>query len=524
MSNTRVKLLNDVITWAEDPTSSVVFWLNGLAGTGKSTVACTVCEYFAGHGLLGASFFISRQVLERRQAPDIIRTIAYQLATKRRMVADTLSTTLRDSPDLASLGSLQKLALELIFNSVGVLPADTRLLIVIDALDECACDKHGRPGGELLPILLSMMLKLSGRIKLLLTSRTDPVIARMLNGTLLDSQPKVVQLHDQDRAVVRSDIRTFLTQSFAGLVQMRPNISLLNWPALADLDTLVDLADPLFVYAATIVRFVSHPGYNPRARLDVMLSRREGTSASLYRCLDQLYMQVLRTSVYSDDQEDEDMLSDTLKAVVGSVVVAQEPLSIRVHSILIDKDLDEVQLMVDSLSALLLDPGSPDKPVGVFHSSFPDFIVNPQRCDELRFVVSLDEHHLRLACGCLALLNHHLRYNMANLQNPDIANIDVEHLDDRLLRGLFGADLDKASSLPQALYYAARHWSTHVAASSIRDSHLLDALSQFCRNHLFHWLELLSLIRHLTYWTQPNLLAVIRWCEVRNSLMNHFHL
>jgi hypothetical protein len=523
MNDTRVRLLHDLISWAKDPTSPNVCWLNGAAGTGKSTVARTICEDLAAHDLLGASFFISRQVIEKRQAPDIIRTIAYQLAKTQRMVADSLLTTLRNSPDLASSGILQNLASELLFKSVGVLTADAHMVIVIDAFDECACDEDERPGGELLPILLRGMLKFPGRVKLLLTSRTDPSIARMLSETLLDSQPTVVQLHDQDPAVVRSDIRTYLTRSFARIVEIHPDRSLLDWPTLADLDALLGLADTLFVYATTIVRFVGHPKCNPRARLDIVLARREGKSASLYRFLDQVYMQVLKTSVDSKEQEDKDMLCERLNAVVGCIIVAQQPLSVLVHSILLDRDPVEVELTVGSLSALLLDTGDSAKPVRVFHSSFPDFIVNCDRCDVPRFVVSLEQHHLRLARRCLELLNRHLRYNMADLEDPDVPNADIDCLDARLLQGLlFGEEANIGSSRVQAIYYAAMHWSTHVAASPAMDSSLLDPLHDFCRNHLIHWLELLSLTRNLTYSTRPKLLAVIRWCEVRSSLMTTF--
>jgi chloramphenicol 3-O-phosphotransferase len=166
MESTREQLLRDIMAWAEAPAAPVVFWLNGLAGTGKSTIARTICEHFAKTGLLGASFFLSRQVAERRHAPNVVRTIAYQLARKQAVFADALSATLQDAPDLASAEGLQRLTTELMFNPAGVTAADTRLLLVIDALDECNEDSSGRPGAELLPLLLRGLLQLPGRIKL----------------------------------------------------------------------------------------------------------------------------------------------------------------------------------------------------------------------------------------------------------------------------------------------------------------------------------------------------------------------
>jgi WD40 repeat protein len=512
MERTRVQLLADIMSWAESPGAPVVFWLNGLAGTGKSTVARTICEHFSRKDILCASFFISRQVAERRHAPNILRTIVYQLARKQPAFSRAIAATLQESPDLASSESLQKLAAELFFKPAGVLAAGAGLVIVIDAMDECPADNRGRPGGELLPILLRGLIQLSGRVKLLLTSRAEPEVIRMFDLASLGSQHTVMRLHDLDSAVVRSDIRMYFTRSFADIVTARPDLSLANWPSNEDIDMLVDLADVLFVFAATVMRFVNTPRHNPRSRLEIMLTRREGSSASPYHFLDQLYLQVLRESVCSEQHEDEEMLSQTLRTVVGCIVTARHPLSVAVHAIILGMDPDDVRRLVGSLSALLL--SMEDEPVRIFHPSFPDFIVSPRRCTDSRFFVPLEEHHLRLALGCLTLLNQHLRYNMANLNDPDFANSNVEDLEDRLLSSICEKKDHAGPSLPQALFYAARYWTKHVLSSSTDSSEkLLDALNRFCAEHLFHWLELLSLIRGLKYSTQSNLLEVMSWCQ-----------
>jgi hypothetical protein len=514
MENTRVQLLADIMSWAESPTSPVVFWLNGLAGTGKSTIARTMCNQFAEKDLLGASFFMSRQVEERRLAPTIIRTIAYQLARHHPAFFDAISATLQDSPELASAEGLQKLTSELLFKPASALVADACILIVIDALDECMDDSRGRPGGELLPLLLRGLSRLSGRVKLLLTSRAEPAISRMFNDASLGSQQKLMQLHESDSAMVRADIRTYLTRSFANISKDHSETYLRGWPSQEDLDTVVRDADALFVFAATVVRFVGTPNQNPRTRLDIMLARGEGNSGSPYRCLDRLYLQVLRTSVRSEEQKDVDVQSERLRVVMGSVVTAQQPLSVAAHALLLDRDPVDVQLAVGSLSGLLL--GTGDEPVRIFHPSFPDFIVDSQRCDEQRFLVVVSEHHLRLARGCLELLNRHLRYNIANLDGPDVANLDVRDLNGRLSRSICEKWNHLGSALPQALLYAARHWATHIISSLEMDSKLLNALSIFCNDHLFHWIELLSLTQSLSNNIHSILLAVIRWSAVRS--------
>jgi WD40 repeat protein len=516
MEHTREQLLSDIASWAKAPAAPVVFWLNGLAGTGKSTIARTICDHFATTNLLGASFFMSRQVAERRHAPNVVRTIAYQLARQHSAFAEAISARLRDSPDIASSEGLQKLATELLFQPAGVLAADAGLLVVIDALDECAEDSSGRPGGELLPLLLRGLLELSGRVKLLLTSRAEPEIMRIFELASPGSRHNVVRLHDLDASVVRSDIRTYLVRSFADIASSRSDPGLLNWPSQEDIDAVVNLTDVLFVFAVTVVRFVSTPKHSPRARLDILLARRDSKSAMPYYFLDQLYLQVLQSSVLSERQGDTEELCERLRDTVGVIITAQQPLSVAVHTILLPSEVADVQYTVNSLSALILNVNN--EPVRIFHPSFPDFITDSRRCDDPRFLVSSEEHHLRLACGCLTLLNQHLRYNMANLDDPDLANSRVEDLDGRLLRGICHVHHTDhlRYSLLQALLYAARYWATHIASSSstVYSEELLNALSRFCDEHLFHWLELLSLIRGLAYSTQSTLLAVIRWFQV----------
>ena len=71
---TRVRILDDIITWAKNtsPGSPNVYWLFGQAGSGKSTIAYSVARRFEFAGdpndtvILGGNFFCSRQFEETR--------------------------------------------------------------------------------------------------------------------------------------------------------------------------------------------------------------------------------------------------------------------------------------------------------------------------------------------------------------------------------------------------------------------------------------------------------------------------
>jgi len=61
-SATRKALLGGIMKWVTEPDGKRTLWLNGVAGSGKSTVANTIAFLFAEMGLLGASFRFSQHI------------------------------------------------------------------------------------------------------------------------------------------------------------------------------------------------------------------------------------------------------------------------------------------------------------------------------------------------------------------------------------------------------------------------------------------------------------------------------
>ena len=80
LKGTRVDVLLQLEHWLKDEQDHRLFWLNGLAGTGKSTIAWTFAEISFADGDLGASFFCSRDFDDRSNLQAIFPTLAFQLA------------------------------------------------------------------------------------------------------------------------------------------------------------------------------------------------------------------------------------------------------------------------------------------------------------------------------------------------------------------------------------------------------------------------------------------------------------
>ena len=58
--DTRTELWEEIMEWTDRSDDRCIFWLNGIAGTGKSTVARTIASIFDDKGNLGGSFFFSK--------------------------------------------------------------------------------------------------------------------------------------------------------------------------------------------------------------------------------------------------------------------------------------------------------------------------------------------------------------------------------------------------------------------------------------------------------------------------------
>jgi sigma54-dependent transcription regulator len=78
LAGTREALLNEIAEWAISP-GKCIYWLQGMAGTGKSTIARTVSQIFHDKRQLGASFFFKKGEAQRGNAQMLFSTIATHL-------------------------------------------------------------------------------------------------------------------------------------------------------------------------------------------------------------------------------------------------------------------------------------------------------------------------------------------------------------------------------------------------------------------------------------------------------------
>lgn len=227
-----------------------------MAGTGKSTISQTVAHSFADRGQLGASFFFKRGEADRGHAAKFFTIIAAQLAVKLPNLRPLIREAIDANPIIPEK-ALQEQYKKLIFQPLSKLectsPRLSRVIIVVDALDECKREEDIR---AILRLLSQSQTLISVCLRIFVTSRPELPIRlgfkNMAGGTYQN-----LVLYEIPPAIIEHDIAVFLKHE---LTRIRVDRSLpANWPGERNIRALVNMAVPLFIFAATVCRFVGDP-------------------------------------------------------------------------------------------------------------------------------------------------------------------------------------------------------------------------------------------------------------------------
>lgn len=165
----RIDLLAEIQDWALDSQSKCIFWLNGMAGTGKSTISRTVARDFTHRHQLGASFFFKRGDGDRGNASKFFTTIATQLMRSLPNLKPYLKKALETEPTMSSKTMKDQFE-KLMLGPLSALGRPLEALLVIDALDECENESHIVTILHLLARIRSIK---SAKLRILITSRPD---------------------------------------------------------------------------------------------------------------------------------------------------------------------------------------------------------------------------------------------------------------------------------------------------------------------------------------------------------------
>ncbi|KAJ7441009.1 hypothetical protein B0H11DRAFT_2292493 [Mycena galericulata] len=493
---TREDIIKSIISWCKDTSDNIpgIYWLSGMAGTGKSTIAFTVCEQLHGDGKasrLAASFFCSRQSDAGRKRSNIMPTIAHDLALGLPRFRRALLDAQVDANPPALKYHLKDLLVDPWDISIDDREGLPPLVVVLDALDELENSDGSLFMEELIKIIAGHHDHLRG-LKFLVTSRRDPRIVEIGNSLSKDT---VYRLEEVPTTTIEHDINIYLRVS---LPQLDPN----------QLRRLADQSSGLFIYAATAVRFIvpqhasRHPPPNSvqKDRLEILLNSWPGESHRSAEGLlvDHLYEDILTRYILPMAKVDQKIAV----AVLHTVLCTEEPIFVSDIPHLWGKNKmaqDTIGYVLEQLHSVLYT--SSDR-VYSYHKSFVDFMCTPARFanQELAVLCCLTpEAHLTLDTSCFRLMTG-LEFNMCSLPSSFLDDFEIKDLPENVEK-----------QISSTLQYACRHWSAHLSRiPGTQTQKIIGELKQWLYTRSLFWMEAMNLLKVIGE-CYPALLGVRQW-------------
>ena len=487
MEGTRETLLNQIMAWAvNESDTSNLYWIHGLPGIGKTSLAHSICERLHNKQRLAGAFFCQRDDANMSDLRNILPTLISKLAEIFPPFRSIVADRLRGDPNLTSKSLKDTLFLDFICN----LPRHPKhvLAFVIDALDECG-DKKDRP-------VFLKVLKDAARhapwLKIIVTSRPEVEIQDFFRLLPRSSYSPYDLSMDQDAG---ADLHTFARSQFE-LVAKEWCLPT-PWPRQPLFDGVISRANGLFIFIKTLALALEQCE-DPEETLEAALQDSTGTSLKpLYN----LYSSILKSRRVPN--------SGDFRQVIGVLLTAAPYRTLCEESIaeLTEVRPNLVKKWVNNLSSLLYRDEAADGGIRVRHLSISDFFFS-HHCV---YRVSLEDANMQLGISCLKTMVEQLRFNICKLEDSRLANADIKDLPSRIKEHISGA-----------LQYSSLYWSNHVCFTpDSGDLCVWGKLKEFFEglSGLF-WVEVLSVMGMVPVGA-PSLRRVISWAKVSTAPCCH---
>ena len=482
MEGTREFLLHQIITWAADDStqeaSGNTFWIYGLPGIGKTSLAHSICKRLHDRKQFAGAFFCRRDDPHLSHPGNILPTLIHKLAIIFPPFRRIAARQLRNDPDM-TLTSMRETLLPHLLRSLPRYPKHT-LAFVIDGLDECG-DIRSRPS------TLKALTEAAAQapwMRIIITSRPEVDIQRVLDAHVRPHMRYDLNA-DQDTS---ADLRSFARSQF-DLVARRWHLPA-PWPEESLFNKIISRANGLFIFIKTIVLALEYSD-DPTKFLSATLQCSAGAgSSSLYG----LYTSILKSRIPPGNRE--------FQQVIGVVLATAPYRSLWTETIaeLAGVKPNMVKIWFDDLGSLLYGDEEANGTIRVRHMSISDFFTSEECPYDYR--VNLKHANTQLGVACLTTMVDQLRFNICKLGDSRLANKDIKDLQSRIKQ-----------NISDALQYSCLNWSNHLCSNFRNDDQRgREQLKKFFEGcYPLFWIEVLSLMGIVSI-SIPSLERVISTC------------
>ncbi|GJJ10671.1 hypothetical protein Clacol_004898 [Clathrus columnatus] len=496
LPGTRIEVLDEIIDWInnDDDNCPRLFWLAGSAGMGKSAIAHSIGSRFKSIKRLGSFFCFDKNSVERRDR--IFSTIARDLADLDPQIKHELAKIIKDETSLRHTTDLQLQWEKFISEPLCAISEVSTgpILIVIDGLDESG-DPISRQ--RLLAILEKEIPSLPVNIRFLITSRPEKDILLAFNKSQSHIRSKM--MNNIPETETNRDILAYFKTTLKVKIEEESFGD-------AELKRLVDLSQGLFQWAYLASEFLTALGNGAGSTINERYEDLNSTQhvQSIGDPLDAMYNQILSSLFNLKDPR----VMSRFRSVIGSIIATSEPLSqtdliaLRGENISLSGRKRDIKVVLEYMGSLLGGIDDPSSPIRPLHLSFREYLLDHNRSRE--FCIDPVHCHRDLAFGCLRTMMGELRFNICDIPNSHIRNVDDKGLSERV-----------SSSISSQLSYSCRYWGQHVSSMAF-DPLVAGKVEKFLHHGFLLWLEALSLLQAISG-AAKSLSGLISWCSRKES-------
>ena len=466
MEGTRRVALKEITDWVSSVSGQGVvlhgntYWIHGLPGIGKTSLAHSICASLHEHGQLAGAFFCRRDDPNLSEPGNILPTLIHNLATVFPHFRSLVAERLRNDTNLTRESMKHILFLDLI-RRLSRLPKRT-LTLVIDALDECGSTQTRR---AILNALTDAAVHVPW-LKVIITSRPEIDIQRFFDGPTQLSHLRYDLTADKETT---SDLQIFAEDRLSRVALIRCLQS--PWPEPLLFDGVISRAAGLFIFIETLALALEHC-YDPTELLGATLQDSAGPGmTSLYG----LYSNIVGARKVHSNAE--------FRRMIGVLLITgpYRPLCDETIAELAGVRVDLVKMWMEELGSLLYRDEGANGGIRVRHLSISDFFVSLNCHSDSQ--VNLRDANVQLGITCLEKMLEQLRFNICKLEDSRLANDDVKDLPKRI-----------KDNISDALQYCSLYWSNHLCFTPDTGDRLVwESLRRFFEGpYALFWIEVLS--------------------------------
>ncbi|KAJ7624773.1 hypothetical protein FB45DRAFT_1060954 [Roridomyces roridus] len=465
LKGTREDVLEKLHSFLAKEDAPNIIWVKGFPGSGKSCISRTLVEHLTGTPTFGSSFFFERGGGVFASPSAMVRTLAADLVRRhefKEAVTEIVQTRGMDYNTTAVVEQFRQLVQEPLRASLA---QESALVVVLDALDECGgLDKRCVQDRDDVLEVIKLWATLEPTRRLVVTSRDEASIAAVL-GPISES----LELRLSSQEVTR-DIEAFLKREFQRIAHSYCIPT--PWPTEEEIASLAKKAHGLFVWAATLVKFIDQPG--PQDALEQILSG----DTMVHGDITKLYRAILKISFYPDG--DKRRLSKKFMAefhtFIGAIVTAIRPLE-RASPLfeILGVDAQQSNFICSRLRSVLTEDKYHE--LRFDHQSFNEFLVESDDCQSC-FRINPSNSRREIARALFTTLQG-LEFDPYKFPSSYKSNPKVERI--------------RSKYISPRLRYASQFWADSLSEDLSGDAQILASLKTFFETKFLFWLEVLSL-------------------------------